>query len=198
MTPDRELGAVSSDVSLAERIWQGDRAAENELVRLYSGRVLVMAMARMRDREAAREVVDDVMMAVVTALRRRTVQDTSRLGAFVHGTAVNLVNNRLRTLGRTPRMEVLDEESAALDCGDSFEREADLVTLRRCLDLLPGPDREVLTLSLVDGLKPGEIARRLGSSPDAVRQQKSRALKKIREVLDGVSRNTVHGPLWGR
>jgi RNA polymerase sigma factor (sigma-70 family) len=40
-------------------------------------------------------------------------------------------------------------------------------------------DREILTRILADGQKLTAIARRLGMSPEAVRQRKSRALKKL-------------------
>jgi RNA polymerase sigma-70 factor (ECF subfamily) len=181
--------ATADDRSLAERILLGDRSAENELVRRYFRRVLAMASARMRDHEAAREVADDVMMATVNALRAGSVRDVTRLAGFVHGTTVNLVKNRLRSLARVPRMEVMDEELPTADATDSLERDIELDQLRWCLEKLSETDRGILRMSLLEGLKPGEIADRIGGSPEAVRQQKSRALKRVREWLDLVSRN---------
>jgi RNA polymerase sigma factor (sigma-70 family) len=184
-----QSGATADDRSLAERILLGDRSAENDLVRRYFGRVLAMASARMRDHEAAREVADDVMMATITALRAGSVRDVTRLAGFVHGTTVNLVKNRLRSLARVPRMEVMDEELPAADATDSRERDIELDQLRSCLEKLSETDREILSMSLLEGLKPWEIAGRFGGSPEAVRQQKSRALKRLRELLDLGSRN---------
>ena len=48
IAPESETGGVAHDALLGERIRQGDRVAENELVGLYSGRVLAMAMVRLR------------------------------------------------------------------------------------------------------------------------------------------------------
>lgn len=184
-----QSGATTDDSCLAERILLGDRSAENDLVRRYFGRVLAMATARMRDHEAAREVADDVMMATVTALRAGSVRDVTRLAGFVHGTTVNLVKNRLRSLARVPRMEAMDEELPTADAADSRERDIELDQLRWCLEKLSETDRGILSMSLLEGLKPGEIAGRIGGSPEAVRQQKSRALKRLREWLDLESRN---------
>jgi len=184
-----ELRATADDQSLAARILQGDRSAENHLVQKYFGRVLAMASARMRDHETAREVADDVMMATITALRAGSVRDVTRLGGFVHGTTVNVVNNRLRSLARVPRMEVMDEELPTADTTDSRERDIELDQVRRCLERLSETDRGILSMSLLEGLKPAEIAGRIGGSPEAIRQQKSRALKRVREWLDFVSRN---------
>ena len=45
-------------------------------------------------------------------------------------------------------------------------------------------DREVLQLTLVDGLHPREIAQRLSLSSDTVRQRKTRALKRLMAAVD--------------
>jgi RNA polymerase sigma factor (sigma-70 family) len=141
-------------------------------------------------------LVNDVLLAVITALRRGTVLDTERLGAFVHGTTVNMVNNQARARARRPRLDSTDEDPAALDYAERIERESDLHLIRRCLDRLTPQERQVLTLSLVEGLKPGEIASRLGTSSETVRQQKTRALKRLKDKLNQVSRNALHLPLW--
>ncbi len=194
MAPEAGIGGVADDTALSRRIQHGDRAAENELVGLYSGRVFAMAMARVRDREAVRELVNDVMMATVTALRRGTVHDTARLGAFIHGTALNLVHSHLRARGRMPRADGTGEEPMTPDLAESCERDSDLQEIGDCVRRLPPQDQQVLFLSLTDGLKPGEIALRLGISAEVVRQQKSRALKRLKEMLNGASRNVSHEP----
>jgi RNA polymerase sigma-70 factor (ECF subfamily) len=190
------VGSEADDdcTGLSLRLVRRDRAAEEEFVRRFSGRLMAMAVTRTRDPEAAREIVDDVLMATITALRRGTVQDTQRLGAFVHGTAVNLINNHLRSRGRQPRGEPLTDELPGRDGAESQEREADLRLLRRCVLELPERDRDILTHILVNGLGPDEIARRLGMSAEAVRQRKSRALKQLKDILAGPSRSDVPRP----
>jgi RNA polymerase sigma-70 factor (ECF subfamily) len=173
----------SQDALLAEQVRQGDRRSEDELVARYAGRVLAMAIARTLDRESSREIADDVMMAVVAALRRGAVRDTTRLGAFVHGTAVNTINNHLRRLGRGPRMVALDDSWPGPVGEDDGSHDIDVAHVHRCLERLSAADRDVLTLSLVEGLKPAEIAARCGRSAEATRQQKSRALLRLRQLL---------------
>jgi len=188
IVPESKNGGVPDDTSLAVRIRKGDRAAENELVGLYSSRVFAMAMVRVRDREAARELVNDVMMATVIALRRGTVHDTARLGAFIHGTALNLIHGYLRARCRTPRGEPIEEQATSPDLAESCERDSDMLEIRTCVARLDRQDRQVLFLSLAKGLKPAEIAARLGLSAEVVRQQKCRALKRLREMLAEPSR----------
>jgi DNA-directed RNA polymerase specialized sigma24 family protein len=67
--------------------------------------------------------------------------------------------------------------------------------MARALSALGPADREVLLLTLVEGLKPGEIAVKTGLSPDVVRTRKSRALRRILELIEGQSQNPAIGHL---
>lgn len=194
--PDEQMTGDQDDATLAERILRRDGSAENELYARYRGRVFAMALARLKDREWAGELVDDVMMAVIIALRRGTVHDTTRLGAFVHGTTVNVINYQARARSRQPHFATIDDEFVGVDHAEALERDSDLCLVRACLRQLTPTEQQVLTLSLVEGLKPGEIADRLGTSAEAVRQQKSRALRKLKNKLPSVSRNPSLLPLW--
>ena len=178
--PEPADGQLTHDASLAARILRGDRAAENQLILTWSGRVFAQVMVRLRDREAARELVDDVLMATVAALRVGTVRDTSHLGAFIHGTTLNLVHNHVRSRSRIPQGPDSTDALTTPDLAGSCERDSDLRALERCIARLPLQDRAVLLLTLTEGLKPGEVAARLGLSVDLVRQHKSRALKRLR------------------
>jgi len=194
MSTDLGVSAEDEASALAERVARGDQAAENLIVGKYAGRVLAMAIVRTRDREASRELADDVLMATITALRRGAVRDTARLGAFIHGTAVNLINNFLRARGRHPPPEELPEDLPLPDTTDVLERDCDRTLLQRSFAHLEPGDRMVLSLTLVDGLDPEDIAQRLGLSGDTVRQRKSRALKRLRQALAGESHSGSGGP----
>jgi len=185
MSSKPETVSENETQELAERVAQGDRAAENQIVQQYAGRVMAMAVVRTRDREVASELVNDVLMATIEALRRGTIRDTARLGAFIHGIAANLINNFLRSGKRRPRPDPLSEDVPAPDAADTVERDCELALLQRKIARLDERDREVLTLTLAEGLEPEDIARRTGLSQEAVRQRKSRALKRLRQALAG-------------
>lgn len=188
MSSKPEISSEDDTHLLAERVAQGDRVAENQIVRKYAGRVMAMAVVRTRDREAASELVSDVLMATIDALRRGAIRDTARLGAFIHGTASNLISNFLRTRGRHPRPDPMPDDLPAPDAAEMLERDCDLALLHRSIARLEAPDREVLTLTLVEGLGPEDIARRTGLSQEAARQRKRRAIKRLRQALDSGSR----------
>jgi len=52
-------------------------------------------------------------------------------------------------------------------------------------------DKAILHLTLVEGLKPGLIAEKLGLSPDVVRQRKVRATRRVAESVASRSQNSI-------
>lgn len=183
LSPPGDLARV------ALRIRDGDPAAEDELVRQFGERVRVFAGMRTHDREEARDLGQEVMIHVLTALRNGQLREPERLAAFVYGIARNVVNNHLRT-GRGRRSEPLAPEIAAAveDPVDGLETGRRQELLRRALAGLNRADRGILLLTLVDGLKPGEIGYRLGLSAEVVRVRKSRALKKVTDRINDLTR----------
>ena len=61
-------------------------------------------------------------------------------------------------------------------------------------------DRSILQMTLVDDLKPGVIAERLGLNPDVVRQRKLRATRRVMEIVRELSQsgNASHRETGGR
>ena len=180
--------------TLTERIRQGDSSAEDEFARLFSERVLIMNLARVRDREAARDLTQETMLAVLRALRNGHIREPERLGGFVHGTALNLIRNHLRARCNEPRHQPLPVELASPDRGESAETGEQRRLVQRSLERLDTIDRRILLLTLVEGMKPGEIASNLGLTPECVRQRKSRAVKKVIEQVKKLSRKRAKKP----
>lgn len=92
---------------------------------------------------------------MLQATRDCRIRDTDRVAAFVHGVARNIANNRLRHI-RGRAEESMDDHSEALRAvheGPTRERQA---IVSRGLEELSPSDRQILLLTLLDGLKPGE------------------------------------------
>jgi RNA polymerase sigma factor (sigma-70 family) len=191
VAPQNNVEGVDDNEALAQRIMKGDRAAEAELVGLYCDCVFAMALSRTRNRDAARELMDDVLMAVITALRHGSVRNTAQLGGFVRGTAANIINGYIRAARRAPRTVSLSPDAAGNDPTDEYERQDRCDLAFEALALLNARDRQILQLSLLEGLKPAEIAARLGTSSVLVRQRKCRALRAIVVYLDDDARGYV-------
>jgi RNA polymerase sigma-70 factor, ECF subfamily len=176
-------------VALAERIRSGDGAAEGELVALFQRRVFVMALVRTHNQETARDLAQETMLGVLCSLRDGKLREAERLPAYVLGTAHNVINNFLRARRLRPEAVPLPDDLPAAAGDDGHERAEHEFLARRALSTLAPGDRLVLLLTLVDGLKPGEIAARLGLSSEVVRKRKSRAVERARAALGMVSRS---------
>jgi RNA polymerase sigma-70 factor (ECF subfamily) len=175
--------------ALAEGVRNRESSAEEELCRLFSDRVRFLVVARTRDPEAARDLTQDVLLAVVSALRDGHLREAERLAAFVYGTARNVINNYLRTRSRLPKEDPLDDTlDLAGTANPDHENSERIALVRRALARLGALDRKILMLTLVEGLKPGEIGVQLGLTSEVVRARKSRALKKTTECVKRLSR----------
>jgi RNA polymerase sigma factor (sigma-70 family) len=190
--PSRELTGDQL-VNLAERVYAGDRNAEDDLVQYFSPRIYIVLCARTRDREVSRDLLQDVLIAVLRALRQGQLRESSKLAAFILGIARNIAQSHLRD-GRHSREEPLGREPAGPAFTDQLETSQREMQVQRALAGLDSTDREILRLTLVDGQKPGAIAEALGLSSDVVRQRKSRATKKVAEFVKTLSR-TAGAPL---
>ena len=167
--------------------------AEDDLVSQFRPRVIAFLTVRHVRRDEVEELTQEILMAVLSAAREDRVREPENLASFVYGVARNLLNDRLRRQAR--------DKSDPLRPGDDFPApspspEDDRVLLaRREIERLDPVDRNILLMTLVEGLKPGEIASALRMSSDVVRQRKSRSLKKILENMNRLSQSVARFPL---
>jgi RNA polymerase sigma-70 factor (ECF subfamily) len=173
---------------LGQRIRAGDRSAEDELVSTYRRGVFVIAVARTRDREAALDLTQEILIAILKALRDGQLRESAKLAAFIQGTARNLSNNYLRTKAHHVEIE-LDDEAHSADLVEELESLERRRLVQRELESFSVTDQQILLLSLVDGHSLAEVAQRLNLSHDAVRARKSRAVRKITKKFARVSQS---------
>jgi RNA polymerase sigma factor (sigma-70 family) len=179
--------ATNAEVALAQRILGGDRSAEDELVKAYGRGVFAIAAARTHDREAARDLTQETLVAVIKALREGQLRDVCKLGAFIQGTARNIINNYQRRQARRSECELVSADVPGVDPVEERESAERQLLVRQALQAFSVTDQQILLLSLVDGHSLDEVARRLNMSYDAVRARKSRMLRKIKKRFAHVS-----------
>ncbi len=86
-TPTNELPPEA----LVLRIGEGDSTAETELVQRFSRPVMTMLQHRTGDVQRAEDVHQDTFCIVLERLRTRSIDDPSRISAFIHRTAINVL-----------------------------------------------------------------------------------------------------------
>ena len=163
----------------------GSPDAESAFAAHFAPRVRAMLRARLRQADDVQDLMQDALVAAILALRKGQLREPERLAAFVHGVVRNLVNNHLRGQHRRGEAPLDDDIVARLAVTDSREDDERRGVVAKGLAAIAPADREVLQLTLVDGLHPREIAQRLALSSDTVRQRKARALKRLMAAVGG-------------
>jgi RNA polymerase sigma factor (sigma-70 family) len=179
------MDIVSTGASLAERIKAGDKAAEEELASTYRRPLVAIARARTRDREAAQDLAQQVLIEALKALRAGKIREAEKLSAFIEGIAHNVINSFLRTRIRRPECS-LEEEPPGSDPVEEQESADRRRLVQREIATLNQVDQKILLWSLVDGRPLAEVAARLEMSHDAVRTRKSRAIRKLKKKFSQV------------
>lgn len=175
---------------LAQSLRAGDMASEDKLSRLFYPQVMAMAADRLRDRENAREVTQEILLAVILALREGKLRQPEKLPAFVVGTARNLINNYIRKRIQHPNQVQLEEERVLVSGEGAATRQPPLEEEERkklvlkAIQRLKPLDRGILFLTLVEDLNPREIAIQLNLKPENVRLRKSRAMRIIHRRME--------------
>jgi RNA polymerase sigma-70 factor (ECF subfamily) len=146
--------------------------------------LLAYLLRRAASPEEAADLLGEVYLIAWRKLDR--IPDGLEARFWLYGVARNLLR---QSASRIRSRQLLGERLAeTLRTSDSAARssneDAGHGGLRRALALLSESDRELLTLSAWEGLSPQEIARVVGSSPNAVRVRLHRARARLREKLD--------------
>ena len=152
----------------------GDRAAFGVLYVRFSRFVHGVLLGRLPASEAT-DLVQDVFLQAFEQLK--TLREP---GAFAGWLAAIARHHAIDHLRGRPAIEVLEDRpdpSAPLDMRAEANRA--LATIQR----LPEAYRETLVLRLVEGMTGPEIARATGLTPDSVRVNLHRGLKRLRELL---------------
>lgn len=166
---------------LLDMLSQGDEAAFTEIYTRFWKKLFAIAYNRLKDTEAAEDVVHDVFVSLWTNRENNEIQ----LLENYLGTAVKyMVFARIRKMQReriyaeSSRQAVIIEPSVenALHCKKILE------IIKTEVEQLPEKCQLVFKYSRYEGLTTREIAEMLHISPKTVENQLSKALKQLKLV----------------
>jgi RNA polymerase sigma-70 factor (ECF subfamily) len=176
-------GVRNTDADLAARVAAGDREAEAELFRRLGPRVRLYGLRHLRNRAAADDLVQDVMLLTFDGLRDGKVREPERLASYVLGTCRRVVAAQWREGQR--RQRILEQHRHELTAIPSEpEPPIDLDRLAACLARVSERERTVLVLTFHSDRSADEIAAELGMSAGNVRVVRHRALARLRGCLE--------------
>ncbi len=199
-------GVTADDAVLVRAVAAGSQDALAALYDRHASAVYAAASRLTADRQVAEEVVQETFLALWN--RAATFDPgTGSLPAWLHTIARNRTVDRLRAIGRRPRLvsagslrpgdepeamalERLAASGVVVAGGDvALGPESELVsaelraTLRDALAEMPETERTVIVLAYRDELSQSEIADRLGWPLGTVKTRTRRALFRLRALL---------------
>ena len=179
------MTAGVSDADLALRIGHGDQEAEAEVCRRMAPRIHLYGLRHLRSAPAADDLVQQVLLAMLEALRARRVRDLNKLPHFVLGTCRMTVVGLRRSASRQERL--LAEFGSALVPAQPTAPQLDDDQLARCVQALNERERSVVVLTFYDEQTAAETAAFLGTSESNVRVIRHRAIRQLRSCMESTS-----------
>ena len=179
-----------TDEELAARAAKGDQEAFAAIYKRWSTRVMRFAVARLRDREDAEDVAQEVFTALLKCLP--SYRGESRFGTWLLGIAFHVICRHQRRRSRAALVPLEEVENVAESHVPSAEGQLDAArTLARCADLLAArttaAQREIFWMHYGENRNTLEVAKRLRRSPETVRAQLCRARRALREATPGLA-----------
>jgi RNA polymerase sigma-70 factor (ECF subfamily) len=174
---------VLSDADLVRRIGSGhDREAEGELYRRMAPRVRLYGLRHLRNRHAADDLTQQVLITTLEALRAGRLREPEKLASFVLGTCRMTVLELRR--GAQRRERLLEQFGADLLVpAQSSESPLDHDQLARCMQALKERDRTVVVMTFYDEQTGADVAGFLGLSEANVRVIRHRAIHQLRQCM---------------
>jgi RNA polymerase sigma factor (sigma-70 family) len=181
------------DVEIAEQVRAGSREAEDALAVRFLPRIRAFLSARTQRPDFIEELTQETFLAALRALRDGRLRQAETLGAFIYGIARNQLAEALRRRSRDRTGPMPANQEPAAPEADAPPEWCE--TARQEMKALDPMDRQILWLLLVEGYHPEELTARLGLTADAIRQRKSRVLRRLAEKFTVRSQNRPVGRL---
>jgi RNA polymerase sigma-70 factor (ECF subfamily) len=184
------------EAALLARMQGGDGDACEACVRIYCGKMLLVARRILRNEEDANDAVQDAFLSAFKGISRFKGQ--AQLGTWLHRIVINAALGRLRNLQRHPEKPIEDllphfgdgehqidppvpwQATPETTVQDQETREL----VQGCISRLPDTYRIVLLLRDIEGVATEETAQILGTSTEVVKSRLHRARQALRSLLD--------------
>jgi RNA polymerase sigma-70 factor (ECF subfamily) len=156
----------------------------DQVVREKETHVLRTAFRILGNWADAEDVAQEVFLRLHRhgLVNKQEFSHEAALGAWLYRVTVNLCFDRARS--RRPSQELPDVPSLARSAEAAVLIEEKKQRLMAALAMLPTKERAAVVLREIEGLSTAEVAEALGSSEVTVRSQISKALVRLRGILN--------------
>ena len=187
------LNAAGTDPDLVDRIREGDDHALGELYDRHGAVMYSLARSIVSDPADAEEVVADAFLQIWRGAAQYD-RDRASVGAFLavvtRSRALDVVRARKRrgaaegkAAGWNPTGLTIALSASDSDPDRAFELRETSAIVRRALDALPEPQKEVILLAYFGGYSQTEIADRLSEPLGTVKSRVRAGMQTLRKAL---------------
>jgi RNA polymerase sigma-70 factor, ECF subfamily len=170
-----------TDADLVDLIAAGHREAEAEVCRRMAPRIRLYGLRHLRSAAAADDLVQQVLLKMIEALRAGRLRESDKLAPFVLGTCRVTVLDLRRSAHR--QEQLLAQFGGILVPDQPPMPSLDGNRLARCVQRLNERERSVVVMTFYDEQTAAETAGFLGMSEVNVRVIRHRAMKQLRECM---------------
>jgi RNA polymerase sigma-70 factor (ECF subfamily) len=186
------------DPDFLQKLRAGDKAAFNELVMLYSNRVMNTCFRFLLNKADAEDISQEVFIEVFQSIK--SFRSEAKLSTWIYRIAVTKSldeikrrnrKKRISTIGKILHLdEVVDWISGGPSADNSIHEKEKMNEVMKALNTLPDNQRVAFTLSKIDGYSNKEIAEIMKTSIVAVESLVYRAKKTISSELESILKNS--------
>jgi RNA polymerase sigma-70 factor (ECF subfamily) len=168
--------------AVAARVPGSSEAAESELYRRFAPRVRLYGLRHLRDEDAARDLVQRVMLLAIEKLRGGAIRDADQIASFILGVSRTIAIDLKRSERRreTLRETFMVPDLVTAPVGDAM---LDVDHLEGCLARLAARERVVVLLTFYGEKTASEVGQELGVKEGNVRVIRHRAIERLRTCM---------------
>jgi RNA polymerase sigma-70 factor, ECF subfamily len=184
--PDLVSEEIAEPTAIVADLRRGDPTALAVAYRQHHTAVRAFAQRLVGDIEAAEDLVQEVFVALPSAITR--FREASSLRTFLVSIAVNHAKNHVRAAARRRAALAklaLEPAPSSVDPERDVARTQLANRMMLALDALPVDQRVVVVLAEIEERTSPEIAAIVGAPEGTVRTRLFHAKKKLRELLGG-------------
>jgi RNA polymerase sigma-70 factor, ECF subfamily len=161
-----------------------NRDVETEVCRRFAPRIRLYGLKHLRTEDAARELVQRVLVAVIEALRAGRIDEPQHFERFVLGTCRNLASRWRAAEQRAQVTDPLKLDGLDVRAVCTPVEAIDAAKLMQCLGKLEERARTVVHLSFYRERSADEIGDALGMTAGNVRVVRHRAMVALRDCME--------------
>lgn len=178
------MQTAQADIELLGALKQGDETAFDRVYGMYYKPLCFFAERFVSNPTTAEDIVTESFIKLIQ--RSPEFETIRHLKSYLYTSTRNACIDELRMQKRQQRVrnrieqsEVISEEEA----GHNLIMAEVLHSIYRAIDELPDKYKEIVRMSLIDGLSNSEIAIKKGMADQTIRNHKSEGIKLLRISL---------------